>query len=575
MSDVDLRPLRILASALAGRAIEVAPTEPGDRSWTDGRTIFLEPDVDAPARLRLLAVQASLVAAGSLDMTVIEQLRRQRGVAPRYLAIEGHRALAANEAVLTSWMASIADPAIADAVTDPAGSLDLARRDRGLRPLWEFGTLDPRRITLAADRGDDTELALAPERPATAPTIELDTLDEIDEADVSGLDLGNLLSSPVGGGSGLGRLLSKLLRPSRARDGGGPPGADAPTHVTRGRPGSGRTIVSLTAASALDGIEPDEPATHSYPEWDERRASYRPDWCHVVEDVADPEPGSATALPEPGELRHVLSRLGTGLTPCRRQRQGDDLDLDALVEARVDRLAGGRGSDDVYLENLRRRRDLSVLVLLDVSGSAAEPGVAGRTVHEHQRDAAAALTTVLHRLGDRVGLYAFNSRGRKAVRVTRVKGFDELADGCTSRRLDGLQPGAYTRVGAAIRHGAAVLEREGGTPRRLLVVLSDGFAYDHGYEGRYGEADARRALLEARRQGIGCLCLSVGADVDMAALQRVFGSAAHATIPTAEQLAASIGPLFAAALASAEAQRRRFQRTERTRARLASDKGRR
>jgi nitric oxide reductase activation protein len=95
------------------------------------------------------------------------------------------------------------------------------------------------------------------------------------------------------------------------------------------------------------------------------------------------------------------------------------------------------------------------------------------------------------------------------------------------------------------------------------VVISDGFAYDHGYEGRYGEADARRALVEARRRGVGCLCLSVGADTDVAALRRVFGGAAHAVIPATEQLPNLVGPLFRAALQSAEAQRRVFQRKER------------
>ena len=99
------------------------------------------------------------------------------------------------------------------------------------------------------------------------------------------------------------------------------------------------------------------------------------------------------------------------------------------------------------------------------------------------------------------------------------------------RRLHGLVPGAYSRLGAAIRHGAAVLEERGGTPRRLLVVLSDGLAYDHGYEPAYGAADARRALAEARRRGTGCLCLSIGASTDAETLRRVFGSAAHATLP--------------------------------------------
>jgi nitric oxide reductase activation protein len=106
----------------------------------------------------------------------------------------------------------------------------------------------------------------------------------------------------------------------------------------------------------------------------------------------------------------------------------------------------------------------------------------------------------------------------------------------------------------------------------LLVLLSDGFAYDHGYEGSYGEADARRALAETRRRGIGCLCLSIGGSTDPAALRRVFGTAAHATIPRAEQLAGVVGPLFRSALASAEMQRRVSLRRERTRERLQAER---
>jgi nitric oxide reductase activation protein len=90
----------------------------------------------------------------------------------------------------------------------------------------------------------------------------------------------------------------------------------------------------------------------------------------------------------------------------------------------------------------------------------------------------------------------------------------------------------------------------------LLVVLSDGLAYDHGYERAYGAADARRALAEARHRGNGCLCLTIGAGTDAADLRRVFGSAAHATIPMPELLSRVIGPLFRSALRSAEVRRR-------------------
>jgi hypothetical protein len=565
----DLRPLGLIASAISGRPVEIATAEPGCRTWTDGRTIYVESDVDPRDRLRLLGVQASLIAGGSLAPEIVAELRGHRSLATRYLAVEGHRALAANDGALPPWMRSMVDRHVVGRLLSPSDSLELARRDRGLEPSWVLGAIDARRIA-----SDERAASAAPHTAGRSVGVELADLDVLEDDAVAEPHLGDVLTGPVGGGGAIGRLLAKLLRPARARDGGGPPGAEAPTRQSRTGLGERATAVSIPARGAtLEGVEPGEPTRFAYPEWDERRQTYRPDWCHVLEETAVADPSATLVLPDGSTLRRALARLGTELIPCRRQRQGGDLDIDAVVEARVDRLAGGPQIDEVYIDSLRRSRALSVLVLLDISGSAAEPGVAGRTVHEHQRAAAATLVAALHRLGDRVALHAFSSRGRTSVQVTRVKGFDDPLDERVARRLGGLRPGAFTRLGTAIRHGSALLEAGGGTPRRLLVVLSDGFAYDHGYEGSYGEADARRALLEARRRGVGCLCLSVGADADLAALQRVFGTTAHAAVPTTDSLPASIGPLFAAALRSADAQRRSFQRTERTRGRLQTDRG--
>jgi nitric oxide reductase activation protein len=293
-----------------------------------------------------------------------------------------------------------------------------------------------------------------------------------------------------------------------------------------------------------------------YPEWDVHRRRYRPDWCTVHEIDPPRVPGARLARPDVHALRRPLTRLGIGLDRRHRQTQGDDIDVDAAVEARVEMLAGSEPDEAVYLDSLRRSRDLAVLILLDVSGSVAEAGTIGHTVHEQQRAAAAALTIALHELGDRVALYAFQSQGRASVNVFPVKRFHGQLDALVMQRLGSLTPGAYSRLGAAIRHGAAVITEEAGTPRRLLVVLSDGLAYDHGYERVYGAADARRALGEARRQGIGCLCLTIGAGTDAGELRRVFGSAAHASIPKPTQLADYIGPLFRAALRTADLRRR-------------------
>lgn len=548
--------LRLLATAIAGQAVEVAPAAPGEPGWTDGRTIYLDVSIPRRGQLVQLAVQASLLAAGSFDADVVAALRRDRALGRPYLAIEGHRALAANEELLPPWMKSVIDHATAARARTPGEALGLARREPSLVAPPVFGTVDARRW-----HGPAREEMASMRGPAPEPAGPA----ELDD-DPGRPDLGPVLSSPIGVGGPIGGLLARLLRPGRSRNGDGPPHPGASGRVGRGRPALGRTLVAgFAPPTGITAWAPRAGMVHHYPEWDLHLGAYRPDWCRVLEQVADTGTGSPPEAPDCSALRSALARLGTGLTRCRRRPQGDDLDLDAMVDAHVVRRVGGAHSGDVYIESLRRRRDLSVLLLLDASGSAAEPGVAGRSVHEHQREAAGLLLAALHGLGDRVALYAFNSQGRSAVRVSRVKAFDERCNEDVWRRLGALRPGGYTRLGAAIRHASALLERGAGTPRRLLVVLSDGFAYDHGYEGPYGEADARRALLEARRRGLGCLCLSIGAESDVAALRRVFGPTAHAALPSAQSLPGLVGPLFRAALASAEVQWRRAQRRERHR----------
>jgi nitric oxide reductase NorD protein len=556
---------RLLASAVAGRPLEVAPAGAGEQSWTDGVTVFVDAEAAAVEQVRGIAVHASLLATGSLDPDIVAGLRRP-AVARRYLAVEGHRALAAQEPLLPVAARRLIDHGVAARSDSPAASLALATsRAEVLEPPPEFGIIRPKQIRPVDRSPEEMAVEIRQPFPRDEMLRELDD-GEDDEQQPIALDV----SSPVGGGGALGRLLKRLLADTRSSSaGGGPPGADAPTHVTKGPTRGGRTVaVSAARANVADepGIVGSRGAT--YPEWDVFQRRYRRDWCTVLEVEPDMDARAVVAPPDTHALRRPLARLGIDLERRHRQLQGDDIDVDAAVEARVELMAGSAPDEAIYIDSVRGRRDLSVLVLLDVSGSAGEPSATGVPVHEHQRAAATALTVALHEHGDRVALYAFRSHGRSMVHVLPMKRFEDDLDARVLRRLGGLMPGAYTRLGAAIRHGSSVLENGGGTSRRLLVVLSDGFAYDHGYEGAYGEADARRALAEARRRGTGCLCLSIAAGTDAAALRRVFGTAAHAAIPHADQLAGVVGSLFRSALGSAEVQRRASVRKERARERL-------
>ena len=548
--------LGMVASALAGRAVAVAPLEPGEPCWTDGHTIFV--DLSGRARvLESIAVQASLIAAGSLDADAVRHMSRRPRIAERYLALEGHRALAANADLLPGFLASLGDPTIAGRSDSPATSLTVATGKDALDDApAAFGVMHVKNVLAACERAvkrvDHETVGHVPRRGGDRE------LEEFDDGEVADPDSGpDLFTSPVGGGGFIGKWLKKMLGSTRQSDGssGGPPGADSPTHRTKSA-NRGTYAVSSTASVSSDDSGDVKSGGVTYPEWDVNRRTYRPDWCTVHEVEPRVKASASAVIDDAIAVRRPLTRLGMGLHRRRRQPQGDDIDIDAAVEARVEVMAGSVPDESVYLDSTRRRRDLSVLLLLDVSGSTAEPGTVGRTVHQQQLVAAANLTVALHDLGDRVALYAYNSQGRAAVNMVPVKRFNDHLDAQVIKRLNSLEPAAYSRLGAAIRHGSAVLEAQGGTSRRLLVVLSDGLAYDHGYERDYGAADARRALTEARRRGTGCVCLTVGASTDVASLRKVFGSTAHATIGRPEQLVGVIGPLFRSAIRSAEVRRR-------------------
>lgn len=547
----------MFASALAGRAVAVVASRPGEPAWTDGRAIYIDGAATARAKLEAVAVQASLIAAGSLDPELMRHLARRRRLARRYLALEGHRALLDNVDLLPRIVMGLPDHDIAGRSDSPAMSLRLATGRATIdEPVPPFGVIRPSKVLAASAHADKQhDGADAHHVPRKQGATDLG---ELDDGEVDDSDEPDLFTSPVGGGGIIGKWLKKMLSSARKTgSGGGPPGSDNATHRTNSGKRGLHAVSSLASASS-EHINDEDAGAHGlrYPEWDGARKRYRPAWCTVREVEPKIKATATQAIDSAIGVRRPLSQLGMGRHRRHRQSQGDDIDIDAAVDARVQVRARAVPDEAVYLDSLRRRRDLSVLLLLDVSGSTAEPGTLGRTVHEQQRAVVANLTVALHDLGDRVALYAYYSQGRGAVSMVAVKRFDDHLDARVVRRLNSLEPGAYSRLGAAIRHGSAVLEARGGTSRRLLVVLSDGLAYDHGYERAYGSADARRALTEARRRGTGCVCLTIGAGTDVQSLRRVFGSTAHATIARPDQLAGVIGPLFRSALRSAEVRRR-------------------
>ncbi|MGV0737659.1 VWA domain-containing protein [Mycobacterium syngnathidarum] len=545
---------RMLASALAGRPVEVVEGSPGVQAWSDGRTITVDPGVSPRHTIEAIVVQAALIGAGSLTDQLMRPLLRHRRLRRRYLRVEGPRAVAELRDLLPRSLDYLIHDDIASLSDSPVASLALARTRAtipesglylgALRPSEVMATLRKEPVTLEPGEPDqrpgrDTRASEAADNGATRPVPHTRM-----PADIS-------FFSAVTGSTLIGRLLRALLR------GAGASGTDGPAG---GRSRSSAPATTRAAALTIGGTVAREAATSPsgeefrYPEWDPRIQGYRPGWCTVrVVEPDDRAPGSMAAA-ELG-LRRPLSRLGTGPETRHRQRHGDDIDVDAAVEYTVGARTGSAPDDALYLATVRDRRDLSVLILLDVSGSAAEAGVGRVAVHDHQRTAVAALATTMQRLGDRVAVYAYSSHGRHNVRLTTLKTFAEHNDHALLKRLHHLQPSGFSRLGAAIRHGANVIEQNGGTIRRLLMVVSDGLAFDQGYGLDHGARDVRRALAEVRGRGTGCLCLTVGTTAPAEDLRLVFGTAAHASVPRPDQLAPVIVRLCTTALRSAEVNR--------------------
>ncbi|HZQ77905.1 MAG TPA: VWA domain-containing protein [Acidimicrobiia bacterium] len=543
---------RLLATALAGRPLGVEDAPGGDGPYTDGVNVFVSPGVAADDQRRQVVLQAALLGAGSLDAPVARALRGRPKVARRYLAVEGRRVLADLAPRLPSLALALAvDGPVVSTGVEESLALASGRARLPEPPAW-FGRIRPGRLLGTAAAGPGSPPTPSDLRAALALTPEAEAGEDDDESGEESKLL-KLFQNPLAKSNALSEFLGRLLGMSRTpAPGPGASGGDLATAAARRVGAVGPDARPLPVPLSLTGDEAPGPAGVGgalYPEWDVHKARYRPEWCRVLEIPLGPAADVAAGAVERDQVLHRrLARLGLGPKVLRRRPDGDDLDVDALIDLAVDLRAGHSPAEHVYLERRKLARNLGVLVLLDASGSATDLDPAGRSVHEHQRRAAVTLAATLEELGDRVAVYGFRSRGRSAVEMLAVKPFGHRFGAGGRAHLHRLAPAGYTRLGAAVRHAGEVLKAQAGTPNRLLVVLSDGFPFDDGYESRYAEADARKALEEVRGDGVACLCLSIGAPTPTESLDRVFGSASHASAPVLSDLSPRMDELFLGAL---------------------------
>lgn len=326
-------------------------------------------------------------------------------------------------------------------------------------------------------------------------------------------------------------------------------GPDAPPSADQDQPASGGageapgggTGARGTAVRA-PGPPPAPPAGEAvpYPEWNTHQGRYqqRAAWVRARDVAEGDEAWPAAVLAEHAalvrRLRERFERLRAQRARLMRQRDGDELDLEACVHALADRATGHSIDDRLYVDVRPARRGLAIVLLVDVSGSTSEVMERSRII-DIEKVAVLLSSEALDALGDLYAVLAFSSVGPEDVRLRTLKDFGERNGSTVRRRISALRPDGYTRMGAAVRHATALLARQ-QAGHRLLLILSDGKPNDQDhYQDRYAVEDSRQAILEARASGVHPFCLTVDRKAS-AYLTRIFGEPGHMILRRADQL---------------------------------------
>ncbi len=299
-------------------------------------------------------------------------------------------------------------------------------------------------------------------------------------------------------------------------------------------------------------LEATEPLTFLYDEWDFRAEDYKPSWCMIREKIM--AEGDSLFYTETlksyaamvGQIRRQFEMVVPEMfRRVKRLTDGEEYDLDAIIDAFVDIRTGNSPSDKLYWRRNKVQRDVAVVFLLDMSASTAEAiddssrrsndwgapdnpaeymawlrtrrseGVRRtyKRIVDLEKESTVLLINALEDIGDTYGIYGFSGYGRENVEFYVIKDIQEAFSDRVKRRIDRIAPLHATRMGPAIRHAVSKLETL-AAKTKILFLISDGRPQDRGYsregvEKEYAVHDTKMALTEAKRKEIVPFCLTV------------------------------------------------------------------
>ena len=287
----------------------------------------------------------------------------------------------------------------------------------------------------------------------------------------------------------------------------------------------------------------DSDYNHLYNEWDHATQKYRKNWCKLnVKTIEGINNNfiNETLSKHRGLLKNLnrtFEALRQDEKRLRKQNNGDDIDIDAFIDAYIDLKQGNEVDEKLFTKLNKVDRNVAVMFMIDMSGSTSG------WVNKMEKESLVLLCESLEILGDTYSIYGFSGKTRNNCEVFKIKDFDEKYDKSVKDRISNIEAMDYTRMGASIRHSTMLLSQvEAKT--KLLITLSDGKPDDvDGYRGTYGIEDTKKALMEARFLGIHTYCITID-DEAMDYLPYMYGKTNFAVINQVDKLPVKVSDIY-------------------------------
>ena len=298
---------------------------------------------------------------------------------------------------------------------------------------------------------------------------------------------------------------------------------------------------------AESGLADDSNPYIQYDEWDYHKRAYKKDFCklfphhqitpdatYYVDTIAQ----NATVL---HGLRKMLTNVNNKMQQQRRQPQGAEFDIDSVIDLYADVHSGHTPSENIYISNRKKEKDISILLLLDISLST-DSYADGNRIIDVEKKVAILFGEILNEFNIDFSINCFYSKTRNYSTFLTIKGFDESWNQ-SKIKIGAVEPGGYTRIGTALRHSGELL-RQRSHKNKWVILLSDGKPNDFDrYEGKYGINDVIQSLRELNQLGINAYALAIEAKAKYY-LPQMFGQNNYQILSSPTALLSSLVRLY-------------------------------